>query len=183
MKGWRATHPVRRAAFHTVGSWNPIAGSPVAALETDAALGAFGPSLMPRTSLHQGIAAGLAVLAGRSVGTVAELATSALAGSPALKPRLVAAAAVAGASAGVAHLPAYDGESLALSAVRSGGSLMAVGALNGLVYDLAMAGRDRVPGPAAPRIALTSLAGAGAVLLVARRRLRAPGGGGAVDGR
>jgi uncharacterized membrane protein len=43
--------PVRRAAFRTVASWNPIAGSPAAGLE--AALDAFGPSLMPRAALHQ----------------------------------------------------------------------------------------------------------------------------------
>ena len=173
MKASRAAHPVRRAALRTVGSWNPIAGSPAAALDTEAALAAFEPSLMPRASLHQGIAAGLAVLAGRSVGAVAELATSAMSrGSPALKPRLAAAVTVAAVGQGLAHLPADDGEPLAMSAVRSGGSLMSIGALSGLVYDLAMAGRERIPGPAAARIALVSLSGAGAALLVARRRLR-----------
>lgn len=97
----------RRAALRTAGSWNPIAGSPAAALDTEAALAAFEPSLMPRASLHQGIAAGLAVLAGRGISAVAELATSALsAGSPALKPRLAAGATVAAVGQDLAHLPA-----------------------------------------------------------------------------
>ncbi len=174
MKGSPAAHPVRHAALRTVGSWNPIAGSPAAALDTEAALAAFEPSLMPRASLHQGIAAGLAVLAGRGVSAVAELATSALSGgSTALKPRLAAGAAVAAVGQGLAHLPASDGDPLAWSAARSGGRLIAAGALSGLAYDLAMAGRDRIPGPAATRIALVSLAGAGTAALVARRRLRA----------
>jgi uncharacterized membrane protein len=129
---------------------------------------------MPRASLHQGIAAGLAVLAGRGVGAVAELATSALSGgSPALKPRLAAGAAVAAAGQGLAHLPVSDDDPLALSAVRSGGKLIAAGALSGLAYDISMAGRDRIPGPAPVRITLVSLAGAGAVALAARRRLKA----------
>jgi uncharacterized membrane protein len=163
----------RRAALRTVGSWNPIAGSPAAALDTEATLAAFGPSLMPRASLHQGVAAGLAVLAGRGVSAVTELAVSALSGgSAALRPRLAAGAAVAAAGQGLAHLPAKDGDPLALSAVRSGGELIAVGALSGLAYDLAMFTRDRIPGPAGARIAVVSLAGAGATLLAARRRLR-----------
>lgn len=160
--------------MRTVGSWNPIAGSPAAALETEAALGAFGPSLMPRAAVHQGIAAGLAVLAGRAVGGTAELATSALSGGRrSLTARLAAAAVVTAAGRGLALIPEQDEEPPVLSAARSGGQLLAVGAASGAAYDLAIALRDRIPGPPAPRIAATSMAGAAGVLLAARTRLRA----------
>ncbi len=173
-RGLGAQRLVRRAAFRTIGSWNLIASSPAAALETEAALGAFGPSLMPRAALHQGVAAGLAVLAGRAVGGVAEFATGVLSGgSSSLKPRLASAAAITVAGQGLAHIPSRDGEPLAVSAARSGGELMAAGAVSGALYDMAIAFRDRIPGPAAPRIVLVSLAGAAGALLAARNRLRA----------
>jgi hypothetical protein len=35
---------------------------------TGAALDSFGPSLMPRSSMHQGIAGGLAVISARAIG-------------------------------------------------------------------------------------------------------------------
>ncbi len=169
----RAGHPLKDATLRTMGSWNPIAASPAAALETEAALGAFGPSLMPRAALHQGVAAGLAVLAGRGVASVAELGTNALSGgSPALGPRLAAAALIAAAGQGLSRIPSRDGESLALSAARSGGELLALGAMSGALYDLAASARVRIPGPPAPRIALVSLAGAAAVLAAEQRRLR-----------
>lgn len=172
--GLRARHLARRAVFRTVGSWNPIAASPAAALETEAALGAFAPSLMPRAALHQGIAAGLAVLAARGVGGVTEFATSALSGgTSALKPRLAAAAAVAAVGQCLARVGGRDGDSLAVSAIRSGGQLLTAGTVSGAIYDLGMAVRDRLPGPAAPRIAAVSLAGATGVALAARTRLRA----------
>lgn len=163
---------MRRAAFRTVASWNPIAGSPAAALETQAALEAFGPSLMPRAALHQGVAAGLAILAARGVTGVAEVGTGVLSGGrSSLPPRLAAAAVVAAAGQGLAHLPAADGESLTISAARSTGKLLTVGAASGAVYDAAMALRERLPG-SAPRIVLISLSGAAAMALVARKRLR-----------
>jgi uncharacterized membrane protein len=165
---------VRRAAFRTVASWNPIAGSPAAALETEAALHAFGPSLMPRAALHQGVAAGLAVLAARGVAGIAEVGTGVLSGgSSALRPRLAAAAVMAAAGQGLARIPAADGEPLAISAARSSGRLISVGAVSGAIYDTAAVLRERIPGPAAPRIVLTSLAGTAATALVARKRLRA----------
>jgi uncharacterized membrane protein len=164
---------VRRAAFRTVASWNPIAGSPASALETEAIYGAFGPSLMPRAAMHQGMAAGLAVLAARGIADIAQAGTRALSrGSPSLRPRLAAAAAIVAAGQGLAHLPATDNEPPALSAARSGGRLIAIGAMSGAIYDIGMVLRERVPGPAAPRIMLTSLAGTAVTALVAGRRLR-----------
>ncbi len=51
-----------------VARWlNPVTGSPASPLETTVFLDSFGPSLMPRTSVHQGLATGLSVLAARGV--------------------------------------------------------------------------------------------------------------------
>ena len=57
---------------------NPITASPSSAIETAALLDSFGYSLMPRTSVHQGMAAGLATLMGRGVGVGVERATDVL---------------------------------------------------------------------------------------------------------
>jgi len=172
-KGMLPRGPVRRAAFRVVASWHPIAGSPASALETEAVLGAFAPSLMPRASLHQGVAAGMAVLAARGVAGMAEVGTGVLSGgSSSLRPRLAAAAAIVAAGQGLARIRVADDESLALSAARSGGRLMAMGAMSGAIYDTASVVRDRIPGPAAPRIVLMSLVGVASTALVARKRLR-----------
>jgi len=47
---------------------NPIASDPAAPLKTVAFIDAFTPSLMPRASMHQGMAAGMSVLAANIVG-------------------------------------------------------------------------------------------------------------------
>ena len=80
---------------------NPITASPSSAIETAALLDSFGYSLMPRTSVHQGMAAGLATLMGRAVGVGVERATDALV-SPArpLPARLAARAALGGCGRG-----------------------------------------------------------------------------------
>jgi len=141
-------------------------------LETRAVLGAFGPSLMPRAAMHQGMAAGLAVLAARCVTSVAEVGTGLLSrGSSSPRRRLAATGVIAAAGQGLAHIPAADGEPLAISAVRSGGRLLAVGAASAAIYDMAIALRERLPGQAAPRIMLTSLTGIAVTALVAQKHL------------
>jgi uncharacterized membrane protein len=127
---------------------------------------------MPRAALHQGVAAGLAVLAARGVAGIAEAGTGLLSGgSSALLPRLAAAAAVAAAGQGLAHIPAADDEPLAISAGRSAGKLIAVGAASGAVYDTSMELRESLP-RSVPRTVLSSLAAAAVMALVARKRLR-----------
>ena len=164
---------VRRAADRTVGSWNPIASSPASALETEGMLQAFGPSLMPRAATHQGVAAGLAVLASRGVCAVAELATSALSGgSPELRRRLAAAAGIIAAGQALAHIPARDSEPLPVTAARSGGDLLTLGAASSAIYDLAKALERRLPAAAAKPVAVVSLAASAGVVLAARERLR-----------
>lgn len=94
----RATDIVRRL--------NPITASPSSAIETAALLGSFGESLMPRTSVHQGMAAGMAALMGRAAGMGVEQATDVLVGpGRPLPARLAARAALAGVGVGLQRLP------------------------------------------------------------------------------
>jgi uncharacterized membrane protein len=128
---------------------------------------------MPRSSVHQGVAAGLAVLGARAVGGLAEVATGVLSGaSPSLRPRLAAAGVVAGAGLGLAYLPERSGEPLGMCIARSGGILIGVGAVSGAIYDLAVSRRGRRAGTGTTRLMLTSLTGLAGVTLIARERLR-----------
>jgi uncharacterized membrane protein len=87
-------------AMEIVRWLNPVTGSPSSAIETAALLDAFGDSLMPRTSVHQGMASGLATLMGRAVGHGVERATNALVGPEGPLPaRLAVRAALGGVGA------------------------------------------------------------------------------------
>lgn len=62
-----------------VARWvNPVIGSPAGPLETSVFVDSFGPSLMPRTSVHQGVATGLSVLAARAVTKIADVPFAAM---------------------------------------------------------------------------------------------------------
>jgi uncharacterized membrane protein len=79
---------------------NPVTSGPAAPLQTAAALDSFGPSLMPRSSLHQGVAGGLAVLSARAIGNGIDLMARKVA--PASSPlawRIGARAAIAAGGA------------------------------------------------------------------------------------
>ena len=52
-----------KTAVWAAERFNPITNSQSAPLKTQALFDSFGPSLMPRASLHQGMAAGLSILA------------------------------------------------------------------------------------------------------------------------
>ena len=52
---------------------NPVTGGPAAPLKASALLDSYGPSLMPRSSVHQGLAAGLALLAANGVGLAVDM--------------------------------------------------------------------------------------------------------------
>ncbi len=58
---------LRRTVSELANAINPLASSPSAPLETQALVDAFGPSLMPRATMHQGMASGLAVLSAGAV--------------------------------------------------------------------------------------------------------------------
>jgi uncharacterized membrane protein len=151
---------------------NPITGSPSSVIETAALLDSFGYSLMPRTSVHQGMAAGLATLMGRMVGVGVEWATDALV-SPQrpLPARLAARAALGAVGAGLQRLPQHEDAALWHAGLRTGGELLRLGSLGGALFDVGTFLERRYPAQRWVRPALVTGAGAAATLILARRRL------------
>lgn len=133
--GW-----IARTALALTDRINPVTGGPAAPLKASAALDAFAPSLMPRKSLHQGVAAGLALLAAEVVGRAVDGAAQKAAPSDApLAWRIGARAGLAAAGAALAGLSESDDEPTSRAAMRSAGRLVAVGAVGGIINE---AGRD-----------------------------------------
>lgn len=129
-----------RAGIAMAARVNPITGGPAAPLKASAVLDAFAPSLMPRKSLHQGMAGALAVLAGEAVGLSVDAMAKKLApeGSP-LAWRVGSRASLAAIGAAVSTIDESDDESTSRAALRSAGRLVEVGALGGILYEV---GRD-----------------------------------------
>ncbi|HEX6221927.1 MAG TPA: hypothetical protein VF115_12605, partial [Acidimicrobiia bacterium] len=59
---------IARIGIAMASQVNPVTGGPAAPLKASALLDAYGPSLMPRKSLHQGLAGGLAILGAEILG-------------------------------------------------------------------------------------------------------------------
>jgi uncharacterized membrane protein len=151
---------------------NPVTGSPSSAIETAALLDAFGDTLMPRTSVHMGMAVGLSALMGRVVGSWVERLTDAVV--PPARPlpgRLAARAAIGGLGASLARLPVEDDATLWQAGLRTGGQLLRAGSLSGAMYDVGTAFQRRFPTQRWVRPVLVTAAAAGAVGFWARRRL------------
>ena len=115
---------------------NPLLSSPAGPLEGVAMAMSFEPSLMPRSSTQQGIMMGLAGLTARGLGAAVEKGTQTVTPDVAGLPlRLAVRGAVGLAGAGLATIPARDGESLWRSGARSAGQLLAAAAISGAVHD------------------------------------------------
>ncbi len=141
---------------------NPVTGGPASFLKTNALLDAYAPSLMPRKSLHQGIAGGLALLGadamGRSVDAVIRRAAP---DSAPLSWRFGARAGLAGLGAAVAGISASEDEPTSRAALRSAGRLVEVAALGGIVYETGRDLEGKVDWPLLPMV--TGLGGFGFV--------------------
>lgn len=119
---------------------NPVTAGPAAPLAVEAVMDSFGPSLMPRASLHQGIAAGLAVLAARVVGvSVDAMARKVAPDSSPLVWKIATRAAIAAGGSAVASIDERPEESTSLASLRSAGRLATLGAVGGAIYEV---GRD-----------------------------------------
>jgi len=141
---------------------NPVTGGPSAWLKANALLDAYAPSLMPRKSLHQGMAGGLAILGAEAVGRSVDAVIRRVApDSSPLSWRLGARAGLVGVGAAVAGISASEDEPTSRAGLRSAGRLIQVASLGGIVYE---AGRDlesKVEWPLLPM--LTGLGGFGYV--------------------
>jgi uncharacterized membrane protein len=165
----RSGQAVTKTAVWVAERFNPITNSPSAPLKTRALFASFGPSLMPRASLHQGMAAGLSTLA-------ADLVVSALDASlrrfvPATAPlpmRLGARAAIAAAGIAVSKIPEADNESTAKASLRSMGRLATAAAEGGMIYEANMALRQRYPAKSPMRPLIVGAAGFAAALVYSK---------------
>jgi uncharacterized membrane protein len=150
---------------------NPITGSPSAALETSALLDAFGPSLMPRTSRLQGVAAGLGVLAARGVGRAVDAGLRRVQPPDAgLGRHLAVRGAACAVGAAVGALSLHEDERLPRAGLRSVGQMLTSAAVGGALYDSGMWLRARYPAQRAVRpLLVTALAVAGVAARAGRQ--------------
>lgn len=151
-----------RVTLKVSGWLNPITSGPSAPLNASAALDAFGPSLMPRTSVHQGIAGGLAIIAAEAVGTAVDLIARKVA--PASSPlawRIGARAALAAGGAALASTQESEDEPTSRSSLRSAGRLVSVAAIGGIIHEVGKDVEGKVETPIVP--IATGLAGFGYV--------------------
>ena len=157
----------------SVARWlNPVTGSPASPLETTVFLDSFGPSLMPRTSVHQGLASGLSVLGARGVTRLVDIPFSAVVPTDAgLAAHLAGRAVMGAAGVALSSLPPEEGETMWLTTARTSGRVVRAAALGGAIYDVGTSLRKRYgsDSPLQP-VVLTASALAG-VLFWAQRRL------------
>lgn len=156
-----------------LGAWlNPVTGSPSAPLETAALIDSYGPSLMPRTSVHQGVVAGLNVLAAQAVQTIIETVNAqVLPPAAALPTKLAVRAATGLAGIRLAALPESDEETLYTAAARSTGRMLRGAALGGAMYDVGRKLQDRYPPGSPVRPLMISALGVAGVSYWAAQRL------------
>jgi uncharacterized membrane protein len=160
--------------MQTLARWlNPVAASPAAPRETVAALDAFGPSLMPRTTRLQGVAMGLGVLGARATtGVVEKLTRMAVPADAKLPAQLVARAVIGGAGAALAAVPERHCRRLWVASLRSTGQLLRDGAAGAAVHDLGRWAQQRYPDQRAVRpITVGAIHTAGLLYRAGRRRV------------
>ncbi len=144
---------VSQQAINLADRLNPVTAGPSAPLATQAVMGSFGPSLMPRSSMQQGVAAGLAVLAARVVGTAVDAAIrTVVPRSSPLAWRIAARGAVIAAGSALGRIEESDDESTAKASLRSAGRLVSVAALGGIIHEAASDAQNKVSTPIVPVI-------------------------------
>jgi uncharacterized membrane protein len=106
---------------------------------------------MPRSSVHQGIAGGLAVIAARIVGRTVDGVARRVApeGSP-LAWRIGARAAIAAGGAAIGRMAETEEESTAKASLRSAGRLANVAAIGGIIYETATEVGGKIESPIVP---------------------------------
>jgi hypothetical protein len=139
---------------------NPITSGPAAPLKTESLFAAYAPSLMPRQSFHQGIAAGASLLAADAVGRGVDAAIRRVVpGSSPFAMRIGARAVVAAAGFAVSRIPETDDEPTTKASLRTAGRLATSGAIGGAIYETGLQLRERVPSKSGLRPIITGAAG------------------------
>jgi len=116
---------------------NPLLSSPSGPLEGVAMAQSFEPSLMPRSSVHQGIMMSAAGVVAHATASIVERLTRVVAPSAGRLPvKLGVRAAIGAVGAGMALLPERPDETLWKSGVRSAGQLTVAASASGALYDV-----------------------------------------------
>ncbi len=116
---------------------SPLTSSPGAPLETTNFVRSVQPSLMPRTSLHQGAVSGLSILTARKVSQIVEhLTNSVTFGTSSRTVRLAARAAMVAGGNALANHPDPDDQRWPAGVSRLTGELLQLGAAGGALYDV-----------------------------------------------
>lgn len=132
----------------------------------------FGPSLMPRTSLHQGLAAGLSALAAEATGTSLDAVIRKFVPSTApYTVRIAARGIVVGGGYALTQIPQRDDEHTAVSSIRTLGRLAMAGGVGGVVYESATELQSRFPASGPVRPIAIGLGGVAGALLYSDRLL------------
>jgi uncharacterized membrane protein len=162
------TAPAKAAdvAVWTANRFNPVTNSPSAPLKTRALFASFAPSLMPRAAMHQGMAAGISVLAADLVVSAVDAGVRRVVPSSApLGLRLGARVVVAAAGLAVSRIPESDDETTLRASVRTAGRLATAGGIGGMIYESSIAARDRFPAKSPLRPVIVSAAGFAAAMV------------------
>ncbi len=146
--------------------FNPITSDPSAPLKTSALFDSFGPSLMPRASMHQGMAAAMSVLAAEMVGKGFDAAIrKVVPGTSPYSVRMGARVALTGVGFAITKIPQSRDETTVLASVRTFGRLAMAGGVGGMVYESASEVRERYPASGPVRPIMISIGGfAGALM-------------------
>jgi hypothetical protein len=127
-----------------VTAFSPLAGSPSSPLETTQFLRSMQPSLMPRTSLHQGAMSGLALLSARAASNrVDYLANKITPDQDSLTQRLLARGLLAGVGLAMRKVPDQNDTAWPAAFSRLTGELIEAGAIGGFLYEAITATRHR----------------------------------------
>ncbi len=151
---------------------NPVISDPAAPLKTQSFFDSFQPSLMPRSSLHQGMAAGLSVLAAELVGGAVDTAIRTFVPSSAsYASRMGARVAVTAAGWGLTQIPIREEEATSVATVRTIGRLAMAGGVGGMIYESGVALRHRYPSSNAIRPMAVGVGGFAGGMLYSERLL------------
>jgi uncharacterized membrane protein len=149
--------------------FNPLTNSPSAPLKTRALFGSFGPSLMPRATMHQGMAAGLSVLAADLVATAVDASIRRVVPNSApIALRIGTRVAVAAMGLAVSKIPETDDETTLKASIRSAGRLAAAGGIGGVIYQSSTELEERFPAKSPVRPAIVGAAGFAAAMVYSR---------------
>jgi hypothetical protein len=127
---------------------------------------------MPHSSMHQGMIAGMSVLAARGTMAIIEGLTGTIVnkGDPLLH-RLAMRAFLGGVGYAFEKLPVRENEPIERSAARTAGRVLKSGSIGGAIYDVGTTAQNRHPASSIVRPALVSIATLAGALVWSKRRL------------